>query len=358
MGGRGRGHGQLVRQQVLELVHEAVSQGARLKPAAQTLGLTVRSIQRWRSQDGGDDGRHGPLTAPANKMTPAERQQVLSVANSPQYRELSPKQIVPRLADEGRYVASESTFYRILREEKQLSHRERCRPATHRRPREKVATAPCQVWSWDITYLRSTVTGRFFYLYMILDVWSRKIIASTVFSKECGQNSALLFVESYHRHGVDPEGLVLHSDNGSPMKGSTMLATLQRLGVVPSFSRPGVSNDNPFSESLFRTLKYRPEYPARPFSSEYEAQRWVDAFVHWYNTEHLHSEVRFVTPDDRHYGREEAKLSKRSDVYEQARQKNPGRWTRQTRNWNPVKIVRLNPERKRPSEEDLDSEAA
>lgn len=322
------------------------------------LGLTARTIQRWSQVENDDDRRHGPLTVPANKLTAAERQEVLSVANAPNYRELSPKQIVPRLADDGRYVASESTFYRILRQEKQLAHRERCRPATHSRPREKVATGPCQVWSWDITYLRSTITGRFFYLYMILDVWSRKIIAATVFSKECGQNSALLFVEAFHRHGVDPKGLVLHSDNGAPMKGSTMLATLQRLGVVPSFSRPGVSNDNPFSESLFRTLKYRPEYPSRPFASEYEAQRWVDAFVRWYNTEHLHSEIRFLTPDDRHYGREEAKLNKRREVYEQARHKNPGRWSRQTRNWEPIATVRLNPERKRPSEEDLCSKAA
>lgn len=340
------------------MIDEAVLQGARLKPAAQMLGLTARTIQRWSQQKDGDDGRHGPLSAPANKLTPAERQEVLSVANSPKYRELSPKQIVPRLADEGRYVASESTFYRTLRQENQLAHRERCRPATHRRPREKVATGPCQVWSWDITYLRSTVTGQFFYLYMILDVLSRKIMAATVFSKECGQNSALLFVEAFHRHGVDPKGLVLHSDNGGPMKGSTMLATLQRLGVVPSFSRPGVSNDNPFSESLFRTLKYRPEYPTRPFASEFDAQRWVGAFVHWYNTVHQHSEIRFVTPDDRHYGREAAKLNKRKEVYEQARQKNPGRWTRQTRNWAPIETVRLNPEKKRSPEEDLCDEAA
>ena len=322
------------------------------------LGLTARTIQRWSQQEDGEDRRHGPLTAPANKLTAAERQEVLSIANSLKYRELSPKQIVPRLADEGRYIASESTFYRTLRQEHQLAHRERCRPATHRRPREKVANGPCQVWSWDITYLRSTITGQFFYLYLIMDVWSRKIMAATVFSKECGQNSALLFVEAFHRHKIDPKGLVLHSDNGSPMKGSTMLATLQRLGVVPSFSRPGVSNDNPFSESLFRTLKYRPEYPSRPFVSEFQAQRWVDAFVHWYNTEHQHSEIRFVTPDDRHFGREIAKLNKRKEVYEQARQKNPHRWTGKTRNWEPIEVVRLNPERKKASEDVLRSEAA
>lgn len=191
-----------------------------------------------------------------------------------------------------------------------------------------------------------------------MDVWSRKIIAATVFNKECGQNSALMLVEAYHRYQVDPDGRVLHSDNGGPMKGSTMLATLQRLGVVPSFNRPGVSNDNPFSESLFRTLKYRPEYPSQPFASEQGAQRWVDTFVDWYNTEHLHSEIRFVTPDDRHYGRETAILNKRKEVYAQARQKNPNRWTGQTRNWEPIAIVQLNPERKRPPEEGLRKEAA
>jgi putative transposase len=338
-------------------VADAVLQGARLGPAARVLGLTARTIQRWVQQGGGVDRRHGPLQSPANKLTSAERQEILSIANAPQYRDLSPKQIVPRLADEGRYLASESTFYRVLRQERQLVHRERCRPPTHRRPREKVASGPCQVWSWDINYLRSTVSGRYYYLYMILDVWSRKIMAATVFSKESGQNSALLCVEAFHRHKVNPKGLVLHSDNGSPMKGSTMLVTLQRLGVVPSFSRPGVSNDNPFSESLFRTLKYRPEYPSHPFASEFQAQRWVDAFVHWYNTEHLHSEIRFVTPDERHYGVEITKLQKRKEVYKLAKQKNPSRWTGKTRNWEPVGLVRLNPERKE-AEKDLKNKAA
>lgn len=340
-----------MRRQILDLLNEAVSLGARLKPAAQLLGLATRTVQRWRRLDGGDDRRSGPQATPANKLTPAERQQVLTVANSPKYWDLSPKQIVPRLADDGRYVASESTFYRILREENQLAHRERCRPATHRRPREKVATGPCQVWSWDITYLKSQVRGQFYYLYMTIDVWSRKIVAASAYEKECGQNSALMLVESCHQHKVDPEGLVLHSDNGSPMKASTMLSTLQRLGVVPSFSRPGVSDDNPFSESLFRTMKYRPEYPSGPFASLSAAQNWVDTFVQWYNTEHLHSQIRFVTPDDRHYGREEKILEKRREVYTEARQKSPDRWSGKTRNWQTIAIVRLNPEKSEPSEE-------
>jgi transposase InsO family protein len=329
-----------------------------LEPAAQVLSLTARTIQRWRGQGVSVDRRCGPLTRPANQLTATERKRVLAIANAPKYRDISPKQIVPRLADEGIYVASESTFYRILRAEQQLAHRERCRPATHRRPKEKTATGPCQVWSWDITYMKSTVAGRFFYLYMVMDVWSRKIMAATVFNKECGQNSAVLLVEAYHHHGVNPDGLVLHSDNGGPMKGSTMLATLQRLGVVPSFSRPGVSNDNPFSEALFRTMKYRPGYPSQPFAREQDAQRWVDGFVSWYNTEHLHSEIRFVTPDDRHYGCESEILKKRERVYRQAQQRNPNRWTGSIRNWKPIEMVQLNPEKKRPLEEGLCNKAA
>ena len=144
---------------------------------------------------------------------------------------------------------------------------------------------------------------------------------------------------------VDPDGLVLHADNGGPMKGSTMLATLQRLGVVTSFSRPHVSDDNPFSESLFRTLKYRPEYPRRPFATLEAARSWVAGFVAWYNTEHLHSAIRFVTPDDRHHGREDTILRHRNLVYEQARRRKPLRWIGTTRNWNPIGTVVLNPKK-------------
>jgi len=272
---------------------------------------------------------------------------VLATANAPEFRDLSPKQIVPRLADQGDYIASESTFYRVLRDEDQLTHRQPSRPATSRRPREHVATGPCQVWSWDITYLKSPILGQFFYLYLILDVWSRKIVAATVYARESNEHAATLFRQACRRLGLDPTGLVLHSDNGGPMKGATMLAMLQKLGVVPSFSRPRVSDDNPYSEALFRTLKYRPGFPSQPFVSEENAQRWVDGFVLWYNTEHLHSAIRFVTPDDRHFGREAAILAQRRRVYAQARQRTPERWAQNTRNWEPVAAVYLNPQTKR-----------
>ena len=327
-----------------QLVKEATLSGARLEAAVGAIGLSIRTFQRWNLQDDGSDQRRGPVSNPSNKLAPAERENILVIANSPAFRDLSPKQIVPQLADQGIYVASESTFYRVLRNEGLITHREPSRPATSRKPKEHVATAPCQVWSWDITYLKSPILGQFFYLYLIMDVWSRKIVASTVYLKESNDYSARLFKKTCLSHDVNPDGLVLHSDNGGPMKGATMLATLQRLGVVPSFSRPQVSDDNPYSESLFRTMKYRPGYPKQPFSSLTAAQKWVDGFVSWYNTEHLHSSIRFITPDDRHFGREQMILADRRNVYENARLKNPNRWSRNIRNWNPIETVYLNPE--------------
>ena len=147
------------------------------------------------------------------------------------------------------------------------------------------------------------------------------------------------------RENIAPQQVVLHSDNGSPMKGATMLATLQKLGVIPSFSRPACSNDNPFSESLFKTLKYRPAYPRRPFESLMAARQWVGTFVHWYNEEHRHSAIQFVTPAQRHAGLDGALLRKRVAVYEAAKARHPERWSGATRNWEPVTIVHLNPEK-------------
>ncbi len=341
---------------ILELIDEAVRCGARLEPACKILGLSVRTIQRWQAHGGGEDRRHGPKREPPNKLSTAERQEVLEIVNSPEYCDLSPNQIVPRLADEGLYVASEATMYRILHEEAQLSHRQRSRPAITWRPQEHVATGPCQVFSWDITYLRSPVQGSFFYLYLILDVWSRKILGAEVYREESMDLASELFERTCREHDLDPEGVVLHSDNGGPMKGSTMLATLKRLGVVASFSRPRVSDDNPYSEALFRTLKYRPEYPSGPFASLEAARLWVAGFVRWYNTEHRHSAIRFVTPDDRHSGREAEILKQRRRVYERARRRHPRRWSGATRNWQPIETVYLNPAKKS-SQENLPTAA-
>lgn len=333
---------------ILELIDNAVADGARLNAAAAVLGLSSRTVIRWRRQDnGGCDQRKGPGSAPSHRLTEQERQQIIDVATSAEYRDMSPKQIVPRLADQGTYIGSESSIYRILREHRMIKHRQRSKPATHHRPGQHTASGPCQLWSWDITYLPTSIRGTFFYLYMIMDVWSRKIVGAAVYEQESMEYSARLFTHTCFLHGLNPEGLVLHSDNGGPMKGSTMQATLHRLGVIPSFSRPMVSDDNPYSESLFRTMKYRPEYPSGAFEDLEHARQWVDGFVQWYNTCHQHSAIRFVTPDDRHYGREEQILANRRQVYENARRRHPNRWSRQTRNWDAVGIVCLNPDDKK-----------
>jgi len=329
---------------ILGLVDETVAAGARQSRACAQLNIEPRTLQRWRSQDIGDDGRVGPKSPPSNRLTTKERARVLEIANSPENRDLSPKQIVPRLADQGEYVASESTIYRILREEKQMGHREPSRaPSKPYRPQEYAATGPNQVWSWDITYLRTPVRGLFYYLYVVLDVWSRKIVAWTIEKEESAERAVAMISAACEREGVRRHQLAIHSDNGSPMKSATLLAFLQGIGVVPSFSRPSVSNDNPFSESLFRTAKYRPEYPRKPFDSLEHARRWATWFVAWYNTEHRHSSIKFVTPEQRHDGSDREILAKRAALYEGAKARNPNRWSRTTRDWSHVGEVVLNP---------------
>jgi transposase InsO family protein len=268
---------------------------------------------------------------------------VLEVVNRPEYRNRSPKQIVPSLADQGEYLVSESTMYRILHEEDQLKHRASSSAPARRRPRELVATTPNQVWSWDITYLKSPILGVFFYLYLVVDIFSRKIVAAEVHAAEDSEHAAELIEQACAAEGINPDQLALHSDNGGPMKGATLLATLQQLGVMPSFSRPRVSDDNPYSEALFRTAKYRPEYPNGPFDSLEAAREWVRWFVDWYDHQHLHSAIRFVTPAQRHAGEDAEILANRCAVYEAARTRHPERWSGNTRDWSRVEAVRLNP---------------
>lgn len=335
---------------IRSLVDEAVAAGARQAAACDVIGLPARTLQRWDHTS--DDGRHGPKHAPANKLSAAERRKVVSIATSSEFRDQSPKQIVPALADRGEYIASESTFYRVLHERGLQQHRGRSRPPTPR-PRGHTADGPWQLAAWDITYLRSHVRGQFFYLYLVEDVWSRKILGWVVHDIESTDFAADL-VEEIRREvgdGVDLRGWVLHSDNGGPMKGATMLATMHKLGIVPSFSRPRVSDDNAYIESLFRTLKYCPEYPSRGFPSVEDARAWVARFVDWYNTVHLHSGIGFVTPSDRHDGRDVGILAERRAVYANARDRRPERWSRHARPWTRPSIVTLHPEsEQRPAE--------
>ena len=229
--------------------------------------------------------------------------------------------------------------------ESQLGHRGAERPAQRRHKlRALSATMPNELFSWDITYLPTQVKGIYFYLYLFMDIFSRKIVGWQIYDAESSDLASEVMRDICERENIAPNQVVLHSDNGSPMKGATMLATLQALGVMPSFSRPEVSNDNPYSESLFKTLKYRPAYPRQSFESIIAARQWVDTFVHWYNHEHRHSAIRFVTPAERHAGLDAALLHKRVNVYEAAKKRHPERWSGATRNWQPVHVVHLNPD--------------
>ena len=329
---------------ILGMVAEAVDKGVSEEVACATVGVSSRTLQRWRKQDIGDDNRAGPTSTPGNKLSEEERQEVLRILNSEEYRDLSPWQVVAKLADQGAYLASESTMYRLLHEANLQKHRGPARePHKRHRPKELVATGPNQVWSWDITYLASPVRGAFFYAYMVIDVFSRKVVGRAVHDRECGELAKELLEEACRCEGVDRDQLVIHSDNGGPMKSATLLATLLALGVATSFSRPSVSNDNPFSEAAFRTVKYRPQYPKGSFASLEAARTWFEWFVNWYNTEHQHSGIRFVTPAERHCGADIEILKKRARVYAAAKARHPERWTGKTRNWSRIDEVRLNP---------------
>lgn len=330
------------RSQVLTLVASAVEDGSRQSRACAAVGVDERTLQRWQRPETAEDGRHGPVATPQSAFSAVERENILAIALSPEFCDKSPHQIVPALADRGEFVASESSFYRILALAKQLAHRGRAKQKSRHRPKALEATKPNEVYSWDITYLLSNVRGRYFYLYLFLDIFSRKIVGHRVHECESMEFSSRLLVETCERENVNRDELTVHADNGGPMKGATMLATMQTLGVVPSFSRPSVSDDNPFSESLFKTLKYCPRYPSKPFDSIAAASTWVDAFVTWYNDEHLHSAIKFVTPSSRHGGQDVAILDQRLLVYEAAKRRNPSRWSSDTRNWKRVGSVKLN----------------
>ena len=336
------------RSQVMALVAEAIIAGARQERACALISLSERTLQRWQNDQasGAGDRRPARVQTPRNSLTVAERQHLLAVANSDEFGHLSPSQIVPRLADRGQYVASESTFYRVLKAQKQLRHRGAERPAKPgSKPRALCASAPGALVSWDITYLPTQVKGVYFYLYLFMDIFSRKVVGWQIYEVESSELASEVVRDICAREGVARDQMVLHSDNGSPMKGATMLATLHALGVMPSFSRPAVSNDNAYSESIFKTMKYRPNYPTQPFESLLAARQWVGRFVHWYNEEHRHSAISFVTPSQRHAGLDVALLSNRVEVYEAAKTRNPERWSGATRNWQPVTIVHLNPEK-------------
>jgi len=330
-----------------------VQSGAKKKKACETLEISIRTLQRWgrKKEISMDQRSEIERKPPKNKLSPLERAQIIDTCNQSDFSSLPPSQIVPRLADEGCYLASESSFYRILKEENQLNHRGRSQSSQKKKtPTTHIATGPNQVWSWDITYLPSNVRGQFHYLYLIEDIYSRKIVGWEVHAVENGELAAELIQRTVIAEHCFRSPLVLHSDNGSPMKSCTFQAKLTDLGITTSHSRPRVSNDNAYSESLFRTLKYCPNWPTDGFATLDVARDWVNDFASWYNTEHCHSSIKFVTPMQRHNGEDKRILEKRHQLYTDAKERKPERWSGETRNWTPVGNVTLNPEKSETAE--------
>lgn len=330
------------------MIKEAVRSGCRLTVACGEAEISLRTWRRWINKGQISEDRRPTATrpAPANKLTDSERKQITDTCNLPEYASLPPSQIVPTLLDKGTYIASESSYYRVLKEEGLLNHRGRSRaPVKRKRPETYTATGPNQVYTWDITYLPSAVRGQYYYLYMIEDIFSRKIVGYEVHENECGELASRLLQRTLLREKCLKNPPVLHSDNGAPMKSIMLKTKMEELGVTPSYSRPRVSDDNPFSESLFRTLKYRPHWPLDGFDSLLEARQWVEEFTDWYNYQHKHSGIRFVTPAQRHDGQDRELLKQRSKVLDKAKQQNPLRWSKGIRNCEPIGAVTLNPDK-------------
>lgn len=339
------------RQEIVRLIDWAHGRGARLHRVCEEVGIDIRTLQRWRASDGLQQGDARPRAVrptPAHALTDEEKARIVAIANTPRFADQPPARIVPALADEGVYVASESSFQRTLRALGQSRHRGRAAaPRRRREPSTHVATAPGQVLCWDMSYLPSHVAGRWFYLYLIMDLYSRKVVGWEIHEEDDASHAVALLKRVSLAEGIHAmaEKPVLHGDNGSTLKATTVLALLHWLGIKPSYSRPRVSDDNAFVESLFKTAKYRPEFPTHGFATLQDARTWGQRFVRWYNTEHRHSGIRYVTPAQRHAGEDQAILAARHQLYEQARVANPARWSRHTRNWTHVDVVTLNPER-------------
>ena len=332
-GGRGRLTKAPHRRKAIELIGEAKAAGARLVSACGGIGICLRTLNRWRKDligdGGGHDRRKGSHRLVLHKLSEEERQRILLTCNQPEYASLPLGQIVPALADQGIFIGSESCFYRVLHAYGQVHRRGRARPPQEPRPIPRLrAAGPNQVWSWDITYLPTTVRGIWLYLYLVIDVWSRKVVAWDVAEVELAELAADLVSRTCLRERISKgcqQLLTLHADNGNAMRAATLESRLEELGVLRSFSWPRVSNDNPYSESLFRTVKYRHDYPRKPFASEEQACQWVAAFGNWYNHRHRHSGIKFVTPVQRHSGQGVEICQHRAEVYDQAHHLHPRR---------------------------------
>ena len=268
-----------------------------------------------------------PRPSPPRALTASEKERVADLLHSPRFVDKAPAAVWAELLDEGIYECSVRTMYRILEERNEVKERRlQLRHPVYEKP-ELLATAPNQCWSWDITKLKGPVKWSYFYLYVVLDIFSRYVVGWMVATLENSSLAKTLIAQSCSQQHIVSGDLTLHADRGSPMKSKTVALTLADLGVVKSHSRPHVSNDNPYSEAQFKTLKYRPDFPSR-FGSLSDARQFCRKFFHWYNSEHIHSGIGLNTPEDVHYLRAESKRNLRAQTLQAAFARFPERFAK------------------------------
>ena len=293
-------------------------------PACQALGVSRASFYRRQRST---PGHRQPRPTPARALCEAEREQILDVLAGPRFVDRAPAEVVATLLDEGHYLCSERTMYRILAADQPVRERRNQREHPHYTKPELVATAPNQTWSWDITKLLGPTKWTYFYLYVVLDIFSRYAVGWMVADRENSALAGRLIEETCHKQGVQPQVLTLHSDRGAPMTSKCAAQLLADLGVTRSLSRPQVSDDNPFSEAQFKTLKYHPGFPGR-FHDITAAIAFCRTFFPWYNTEHRHGGIAMLTPDDVHHNRTRSVLEQRGRTLQAAWTRHPERFVR------------------------------
>jgi putative transposase len=325
--------------ELVQYIQEAVTAGARLKRACEVIEISFATFLRWRAGKLGDQRKGAPKRI-VRKLTQAEKDEFYAVANQPRFRDLTAAQIVATLLEEGIWYGSESTLCRILKSHNALLPRTESRsPHKRHRPPELVATGPNQVWAWDITWLKTDVAGIFVFAYVIIDIYSRKIVGWSIENSESADYAQTLFRRIIRDTGVCPQ--FVHADNGSPMKGLSLVAFLTSLKVGLTYSRPRVSDDNPFIESFFKTVKYRVGYP-KAFTGLQHAREWMSNFIDWYNNQHRHSGIQYVTPQQRHSGNDIALLEIRQQTLQAAAKALPERFVNGPRKIAPESLVVLN----------------
>jgi len=329
-----------MRMEAVELIREANRCGARLVKACEALEISISTFERWRSGKMTDTRKGAPKVV-ARKLSAEEQQRIIDISCSNEYKDKNPYKIVASLLNKGTYIASESSFYRVLREARLIRHRGNTRPGkSHNKPPELVATGPNQVWTWDITWLRTDIHGIFYFAYTIIDIWDRSIVKWSIHDREDDEYARELFQAAFEENGYP--NVFVHSDNGNPMKGMSLMALFYDLGISNSYSRPRVSDDNPFIESWFKTLKTHVSYPGK-FKTITDARTWFADFVHSYNGSHKHSGLHYITPLQVRNGEYPDIVKKRNQAMQKAYRNNPIRWSNGVKLLPEKHVVYLNP---------------